>query len=89
VLGLFVLALLGALHVGRAVVLPILLALLLSLLLAPVGRGLRRLRLPRWLASALVVVAGGSGLICYLAAPAADWMDRVDRLKPIGERLGR
>jgi predicted PurR-regulated permease PerM len=79
VLGLFVLALLGALYVGRAVVLPILLALLLSLLLAPVVRGLRRLRLPRWLASALVVVAvvaGGGGLIYYLAAPAADWMDR-------------
>lgn len=79
VLGLFVLALLGALYVGRAVVLPIILALLLSLLLAPVVRGLRRLRLPRWLASALVVVAvvaGGGGLIYYLAAPAADWMDR-------------
>lgn len=77
--GLFVLALLGALYVARAVVLPILLALLLSLLLAPVVRGLRRLRFPRWIASALVVaalIAGVGGLLYYLAAPAADWMNK-------------
>jgi predicted PurR-regulated permease PerM len=79
VVGLFVLALLGALYVARAVVLPVVLALLLSLILAPVVRGLRRLRLPRWIASGMVVaavVAGGGGLLYYLATPAAEWMDQ-------------
>jgi predicted PurR-regulated permease PerM len=79
VVGLFVLALLGALYVARVVVLPIVLALLFSLILAPVVRGLRRLRLPRWIASAIVVsavVAGGGGLLYYLATPAAEWMDQ-------------
>lgn len=82
VMGLFVLALLGALYVARAVVLPIVLAILFSLLLAPVVRGLGRLRVPRWIASGLVVaavVAVVGGLGYYLASPAADWMDRAPR----------
>ena len=81
-IGLFVLAILGALYVARAVVLPILLAFLFSLLLAPVVRMLCHLRIPRWIASALVVaglVAVGATLVYYLASPAADWMDRAPR----------
>lgn len=81
-LGLFVLALLGALYVGRVVILPLLLALLFSLLLAPVVRVLHHLRLPRWLASALVVaglVAVAGTLVYYLASPVAEWMDRAPR----------
>lgn len=79
IVGLFVLALLGALYLARVVVLPILLAFLFSLLLAPVVRGLRHLKIPRWIASALVVlglVAFAGGLLYYLAKPAAEWMDR-------------
>jgi predicted PurR-regulated permease PerM len=82
VVGLFVLALLGAFYVARAVVLPIILAILFSLVLAPVVRGLRRLHVPRWIASGLVVtavVAVVGGLGYYLASPAADWMDRAPR----------
>jgi predicted PurR-regulated permease PerM len=80
--GLFVLAVLGALYAARAVILPLLLAFLLSLLLAPVVRVLRHLRIPRWIASALVAlglvsVVGTLGY--YLASPAADWMDRAPR----------
>lgn len=82
VVGLFALAVLGALFAARAVVLPILLAILFSLLLAPVVRVLLHLRIPRWIASALVVaglvVAGGT-LVYYLASPVADWMDRAPR----------
>lgn len=77
--GLFVLATLGALYVARAVVLPLLLAVLFSLVLAPVVRALRHLRIPRWIASALVVtglVVVAGALVYYLAAPAADWIDR-------------
>lgn len=79
VVGLFVLALLGALYVARAVVLPIVLAILFRLLLAPVARLLERIHVPRWIASAVVVaavVAVVGGLGYYLASPAADWMDR-------------
>lgn len=81
-MGLFTLALLGALFVARVVVLPIVLAILFSLLLAPVVRGLRRLHVPRWIASGVVVaavVAAVGGLGYYLASPAADWMDRAPR----------
>ena len=46
IVGLFVLALLGALYLARAVVLPIILAFLFSLLLAPVVRILRHLKSP-------------------------------------------
>lgn len=79
IVGLFVLALLGALYLARVVVLPLLLAFLFSLLLAPVVRVLRNLRVPRWIASALVVVglvAFAGGLLYYLARPAAEWMER-------------
>jgi predicted PurR-regulated permease PerM len=82
IVGLFVLALLCALYLARVVVLPLLLAFLFSLLLAPVVRVLRHLKIPRWIASGLVVlglVAFSSGLLYYLASPAAEWMDRAPR----------
>lgn len=82
IVGLFVLALLGALYLARVVVLPLLLAFLFSLLLAPLVRALRHLKIPRWIASALVVlglVAFAGGLLYYLASPAAEWMDRAPR----------
>lgn len=77
--GLFGLALLGALYVARTVVLPLVVALLFALVLAPVVRALTRLRLPRWLAAGVVVaglVTFGGGLLVYLSGPAAEWMDR-------------
>ncbi len=82
VVGLFVLALLGALYVARVVVLPIVLAVMLGLLLAPAVRFLRRLHVPRWIAAGVVVaglVAVVGGGVYYLASPAADWMDRAPR----------
>jgi predicted PurR-regulated permease PerM len=82
IVGLFVLAFLVALYVARAVVFPILLAFLFSLLLAPVVRVLRHLKIPRWIAAGLVVlglVAFSGGLLYYLASPAAEWMDRAPR----------
>lgn len=79
--GLFVLALGYVLHVAKPVLLPLVLAVLASLVLQPVYRGFRRIRFPRFLASAATV----TGLIAVIgfgawqiALPGAKWMRNVD-----------
>lgn len=77
--GLFVLALFYTLHFASEVILPLLVALLLAIVLAPLAQGLRRLHLPRALAAGLVTAALVLGLgwgIEMLAAPAAEWLGR-------------
>lgn len=79
-IGLFTLAVFYTLYVARDILLPIFLALLLSLLLRPVVKGMKRLRVPEGLGAALVVaglmmlVGGGAYL---LSEPAAAWIERV------------
>src|SRR5208337_2248766 len=53
--GLFLLALLAALYVAREIILPVVLAFILHLLLAPALRMLERLRAPRMLATVLLI----------------------------------
>jgi predicted PurR-regulated permease PerM len=80
--GIFVLLLLFAMHFARAFLLPVVLAVLLSFLLLPLVRALRRLRFPAWLASFAVLVAALStvGFASYgLAGPAADWLEKAPR----------
>jgi predicted PurR-regulated permease PerM len=75
--GLFILAAFYTLYFGRAFFLPIILALLLSFLLRPVVRGLKKIHLPETLGSALVIFSllGLLVLGVYeLATPAYDWM---------------
>ena len=75
--GLFLLALVYSLHVAQALLLPITLSVLLSILLAPVMRGLRKLRLPDPVAAALIliVLVGALGFGVYrLWQPAAEWI---------------
>lgn len=79
--GLFVLALGYVLHLAKPVLLPLVLAVLASLVLQPVYRAFRRLRFPRFLASAATVC----GLVAILgfgawqvALPGAQWMRNVD-----------
>ena len=55
--GLFLLAVFGTLYMARAVLMPIVLALLLSFLLAPLVSGLARLHLPTPLGAAMVLLA--------------------------------
>jgi predicted PurR-regulated permease PerM len=55
--GLFFLALMAAAYVAREVILPLVFAIVLSLLLQPALRLLERLRLPRTLASLLLILA--------------------------------
>ncbi|HTH17517.1 MAG TPA: AI-2E family transporter [Magnetospirillum sp.] len=77
--GLFVLAVLYTLHFAAGLILPLLVALLLAILLAPVAQVLRRLHFPRALAAALITASLVLGLgwgIEMLAAPAAEWLDR-------------
>lgn len=77
--GLFVLAVLYTLHLARDLLLPIVLALFLSLLLLPVVRLLRRLRVPAPVAPALVLlllVAGGGTALYQMWAPATAWVAR-------------
>lgn len=74
---LLILALLYTLYLVRALVVPIVLVLLLYLGLSPLVGGLARLRLPRALAAALVVLgltAATGGGIYALADPATAWL---------------
>ncbi|MEA2603183.1 MAG: hypothetical protein QOF89_4175 [Acidobacteriota bacterium] len=74
--GLLLLATFYTLYVARAFFLPIVLALLLSFLLTPVVRGLKKLRIPEALGAGIVVLGllGILGVGLYeLAGPAYDW----------------
>lgn len=79
-MGLFVLAGLYTLYFARAVLIPVVLAALLSLILSPAVRGLkRRLHLPAPWGAALVVgvlvAAMGYG-VASLTLPAKAWIDK-------------
>jgi predicted PurR-regulated permease PerM len=79
VTGLFVLASFYTLYFCRSLLLPLVLAGLLSLLLSPVVRGLKRLRIPEPLGAGLVLltVLGSVGFGIYqLSGPAVDWVQR-------------
>lgn len=81
--GLFVIAILFTLHFGRDVLLPIMLALILSFLLRPLVRGLYRIGIPEGLGAAIMVIAVfGMGLLAVytLSGPAADWVNRMPRV---------
>src|SRR5262245_34627867 len=76
---LLVLAILYTLYFARAVLLPIVLAILLALILMPAVRGLEWLRVPRALGAALVVAALAAslgGMIAWVYDPAAQWIEK-------------
>ena len=83
---LVILATLGILavcYLARDVLTPVLLALLLSLLFAPVVTAMERLHMPRMLGSGLtvlVLVALVVGAMVLLAQPAKDWIGKVPTL---------
>src|SRR5436305_15148687 len=62
--GLFILALFCTLYFGRAFFLPIVLGLLLSFLLSPVVRWLKKIHIPEALSAALIVL-GLLGLLGF------------------------
>ena len=76
---LAVLAVFYTLYFAASLLVPIATAVLLSMLLSPLVLFLERLRLPRLLASAVVVVAtiGVVGIgVASLAGPAAEWFEK-------------
>jgi predicted PurR-regulated permease PerM len=87
--GLLILASLGAVFLARDILIPIVFAVVLQLLLAPAVRALARIGIPELVGAAVVLLAMLAlvALAVYtLAAPAAEWVDRVPQ---IASSLGR
>lgn len=75
--GLFAIAVFYTLYVGREFFLPVALALLFSLLLGPLVRGLKRVRIPEPVGAGLILVfflAVSAYGIYRLSAPASAWL---------------
>nr|WP_234987734.1 AI-2E family transporter [Lysobacter spongiicola] len=88
---LTVLAVGATLWAAQSVILPILLAVFFALIGNPLLRGLQRLRLPRMLGAALVLLTGmamAGVLANQLVEPAAEWARQVPReLAQLGPQL--
>ncbi|MBA2586420.1 MAG: AI-2E family transporter [Chthoniobacterales bacterium] len=77
--GLFVLAVFYTMYFMRSILLPIVLALLLSYLLRPVVRALARVRIPPSISAALILLSSVAVIgyaISFLATPAASWLEK-------------
>jgi predicted PurR-regulated permease PerM len=78
--GLFVIALFYTVYFAAQVLIPITVAVLLSILLAPAVERLEALYVPRGIAAALIVVAALTVIVVavvQLAGPAQDWVARM------------
>src|SRR5215470_8032288 len=77
--GLFILALFYTIYFMRSILLPIVLALLLSYLLRPIVRGAAKLKIPLPVGAAISLI-GLLALVGYgisaLAAPAVGWLEQ-------------
>jgi predicted PurR-regulated permease PerM len=77
--GLFILASFYTLYFMRAMLLPLVLALLLSYLLVPLVRGLAKIKIPPLLGSAIVLLALVAAIVysvSLLSEPAAGWIEK-------------
>jgi predicted PurR-regulated permease PerM len=77
--GLFILAVFYTIYFMRSILLPIILALLLSYLLRPIVRGLAQLKIPLPVGAAFILI-GLLALVIYgvsaLATPAVEWLQK-------------
>jgi len=89
--GLFVLALFYTIYFVRSLLLPLVLALLLSYLLRPIVRGLAKAKIPPLIGAALVLltcVGTFAYSVSFLAAPAAGWIGKAPySLQQLQQRL--
>ena len=79
-IGLFVIALFYTFYFAAPVLIPITMAILLSMLLSPAVEWLERFQLPRAFASAIIVMGALAliiGAVVTLAGPAQDWVVRL------------
>lgn len=77
--GLFILAVFYTLHFARGLIMPIVLAIILSFVLRPTVRALGRVKIKEPLGAALVLILllGALGAAIYnLAAPAREWIEK-------------
>src|SRR5437899_13016880 len=77
--GLFILAVFYTIYFMRSILLPIVLALLLSYLLRPIVRGLAKLKIPLPVVSALILIGLLAVLmsgISGLATPTVEWLEK-------------
>ncbi|WP_041354732.1 AI-2E family transporter [Nitrosococcus halophilus] len=87
--GLFILALFFSLYVARSFFLPIIIAFLLNLLLAPFVRSLKKIGVNEKLTAAFIVIALLEGVtfsVLTLAEPASQWMQKSPILLQQAER---
>lgn len=79
IIGIFLLLLTGAVAVARDFLLPIILAMMLTLVFTPLRRWLNRRGVPSWVCAVLIVLGIGAGVlggVTALAQPVADWVSR-------------
>jgi predicted PurR-regulated permease PerM len=87
--GLFILALFYTFYFARSFLLPIVLAVLLSLILYPAVRALKRIAIPEAAGAAIVVLtlAGVLGTALFqLFEPASEWISKMPRITEQVER---
>lgn len=89
--GLLLIAVLTVLHLAREFVLPVVAALILSLVFLPAVRGMKAIWIPAPLGAAIIVLGLLASLVLgvyTLAEPARAWLDKAPQgLERIGEKL--
>lgn len=87
VIGTFAVLLLGCLYIAQSLLLPVVLAFLLSLVFSPLVRILANFRIPRVLSALAIVLTLSASVIAGiygLSGPVSGWMDDAPRIE---ERL--
>lgn len=91
--GLLLMAVLTVLHLARDVVVPVVVALILSLVFLPAVRGMKKMYIPVPLGAAIIVLGllvGFLGSIYSLAEPAGAWLDKAPQgLRELGVKLSK
>jgi len=81
--GIFVILLVTCLYVGRAILLPVVAAVVIGTTLAPLVKAAARCRTSPWLTAgvlALALVAGTGTAATFLAKPVTDWIARAPEI---------
>ena len=90
-IGIFVILLIAALDLGRAVLLPVVSAFVVTMMLGPLQAHADRYRIPNLLSALtlwMLVIAAFYGLIVLLAAPVVEWIGKApDIARNVQEKL--